>query len=390
MERSSVQLPTGVLDYHGDPSNALALTSLCDFGARLNPKRGFVFVSKVLGKHWPSSPEAMHELHQNLASQLPQDGGGVVFIGMAETATGLGHGVFEAFLDIAKVPAIYLQTTRYPLAGAIALEFQEEHSHATQQYLYLPEDPAHRDLLARASTAVLIDDEATSGRTFVNLTNALRQAAPALQAVYPVMLTDFTSGILDQQLQAVSGIRDARSIALWKGRYQFSRDPAFNVDPGEPAFGSVSCRREHISAFTGRLGLSQKIEIPSRLVDRCRTYISSSKVLVVGTGECMHPAFRLGLELQRLGHDVALQSTTRSPLMVAGAIADATRVTDPYGEGIPNFLYNRSRSASRQVVVVHESSDRPCVERLVHELGAIEFDLASLKVSPAASGRAGH
>lgn len=385
-----MQLPTGVLDYHGDPTNALALTSLCDFGARLNPKRGFVFVSKVLGKHWPSSPEAMLELHQKLASHLPREDRGVVFIGMAETATGLGHGVFEAFLDMTKVPALYLQTTRYPLAGAIALEFQEEHSHATQQYLYLPEDPAHRELLARASTAVLIDDEATSGRTFVNLTQALRQAAPDFRAVYPVMLTDFTSGILDEQLRTIAGIREARSISLWKGRYEFSRDPHFNPDPGEPAFGSVSCRRDYISAFTGRLGLSKAIELPQALVDRCRTLIGSSKVLVVGTGECMHPAFLLGLELQRRGHDVALQSTTRSPLMVAGAIVDAMRVTDPYGEGIPNFLYNRSRSASRQVVVVHESSDRRCVASLVQELGAIEVDLATLTVSPVGACRAGH
>lgn len=390
MERSSVQLPTGVLDYHGDPSNALSLTSLCDFGARLNPKRGFVFVSKVLGKHWPSSPASMLEMHHKLAAQLPREDGGVVFIGMAETATGLGHGVFEAFLTQAKVPALYLQTTRYPLAGATALEFQEEHSHATQQYLYLPEAPAHRELLSRASTAVLIDDEATSGRTFVNLTQALRQASPSLRAVYPVMLTDFTSGVLDEQLRAIAGIGHAQSISLWKGSYQFSRDPHFTAAPAEPAFASLSCRRGNISPFTGRLGLSQSITLPPGLVERCRSLIGASEALVVGTGECMHPAFRLGLELQRLGHDVAVQSTTRSPLIVAGAIADATRVTDPYGEAIPNFLYNRSRSGSRQVIVVHESSDRRCVTALVRELGAIEVDLVTLTVSPAGPHRAGH
>lgn len=390
MERASVRLPTGVLDYCGDPANAIALTSLCDFGARRNPKRGFVFVSKVLGKHWPSSPATMLELHHKLAFQIPQDAEGIVFIGMAETATGLGHGVFEAFLAQSDIPSIYLQTTRYPLAGATAIEFQEEHSHATQQYLYLPEQQEHRDLLSRATVAVLIDDEATSGKTFLNLAHALRASAPRLRTVLPVMLTDFTSGQLVDQLLRIPGIETARSISLWKGSYQFNRDPQFNETPVAPAFAPVSCRRSHISPFTARLGLSDRIELPSMLVDQCQAQCGDADVLVVGTGECMHPAFRLGLALQRNGRDVSVQSTTRSPLMVAGAVADATIVTDPYGEGIPNWLYNLSRSATRQVVVVHESAERGCVIDLVRELGAIEVDLSALMVRPADTFREGH
>src|SRR6476661_6368122 len=71
---------------------------LLGFAARANAKRGFLFLSKVLGKHWPVKPSAMIEIHDRLAATVPATEGPVVFIAMAETAIGLGQGVFEAWL----------------------------------------------------------------------------------------------------------------------------------------------------------------------------------------------------------------------------------------------------------------------------------------------------
>jgi hypothetical protein len=324
----------------------------------------------------------MAQLHQQLARQIPKQADAILFVGMAETATGLGHGVFEAYLAASSGPALFLQTTRYPLGGARPLEFQEEHSHAIQQYLYLPETLEHLEIMARATSVVLIDDEATSGKTILNLAHALRAACPNLTSVHPVMLTDFTRGELDSRLLEVPGIECAKSISLWKGAYRFSRDPLFHSEPAEPAFAPVACRRSHISAYTGRFGVSAAIELPASLIERCQQLIGRSDVLVVGTGECMHPAFCLALALEQQGHQVAVQSTTRSPLMVAGAIDDALRVTDPYGEGIPNFIYNTSRSPSAKVVVVHESRERECVGELLRQLDAIEVSLCDLQITP--------
>jgi hypothetical protein len=384
LEAESIRLPTGILEYQGNPLNTRPLTALCTFGARHNPKRGFVFISKVLGKHWPAAPSAMKTLHRELAGRIPRHHKGpVLFVAMAETATGLGHGVFEAFVAEAGLgSALFLQTTRYPLSGATPIVFQEEHSHATKQFLYRPEDPSHQALVARATSAVLVDDEATSGKTFLNLVVALRAAYPALEAVYPLMLTDFTRRELDSRLRTIPGVAEARSISLWEGSYRFSRDPTFNPEPAKPAFASVACRRPHITPFTGRLGLTAPIEIPDLLVEECQAYLDRRDVLVVGTGECMHPAFRLALSLEAREHSVHVQSTTRSPLMHGESIHDVRDVVDPYGEGIPNFLYNTSLSSGARIVVVHETRERERVRELVAQLDAIEVSLSDLRVSP--------
>jgi len=385
MEQASIQLPTGTLHYEGAAGNPRALTTLCDFGARRNRRRGFVFISKVLGKHWPAAPDAMQGIHRQLAGDIPlHDDKPVVFIGMAETATGLGHGVFEAFLERPGAHGLYLQTTRYLLDGARSVDFREEHSHAVEQILYLPEDPHLLQALQRASTVVLVDDEATSGRTLRNLAIALRSACPNLVHLVPLVVTDFSQGRSAAQLQALDGVHSVTGVAAWRGRYQFDADDSKLAEPAESAVGRVGCRRAHCSPYTARLGLDRAIELPPALIAACETQIGARDVLVVGTGECMHPAFRLGLALQKPGRQVRVQSTTRSPLMVAHGIRDAQRVTDPYGEQVPNFLYNRGMSAGAQVVLVHETLERSSVAELIAQLDAIEVSLTEALVRPAA------
>ncbi|MEA5124106.1 phosphoribosyltransferase domain-containing protein [Xanthomonas floridensis] len=382
MSTLQVSLPTGTLHCSGQPGNTRALTDLCGFGARRNPKRGFVFVSKVLGKHWPASPATMAQLQAELAAQIPVPAGEMVlFVALAETATGLGHGVFEAFLQRAGSQAMLLQTTRYPLDGAQVLRFEEEHSHATQQFLYLPEAPELRAALERVSTVVMVDDEATSGRTFLNLAIALRSVCPRLRALHPVVLTDFSEGRVQALLSALPGIDEVAPLSLWSGAHRFERDPAAALVPAPVAYAPVACRRQHVSAFTARLGLGAAIALPDALVQACHAALDGRPVLVIGTGECMYPAQRLAQALEALGHAVAVQSTTRSPLMQAGAIEDIALVEDVYGEGIPNYLYNLTRSAGAVRVVVHESRERACVDRLLQQLQAIEVDLAQQRVA---------
>lgn len=70
------------------------LDELFDIAERRNPKRAFLFVSKVLGRHIPVSPKKMRETYQQMAKQFPQSlEGPILFIGMAETAVGLGAGI---------------------------------------------------------------------------------------------------------------------------------------------------------------------------------------------------------------------------------------------------------------------------------------------------------
>ena len=66
------------------------------FADTVNPKRAFLFVSKVLGRHIPVSPSIMRHAFTDLAELVPDDlPEPVLVIGMAETAVGLGAGVHQ-------------------------------------------------------------------------------------------------------------------------------------------------------------------------------------------------------------------------------------------------------------------------------------------------------
>jgi hypothetical protein len=176
-----------------------ALESLFDIAERRNPKRAFLFVSKVLGRHIPVSPTIMRSVFRQLSELFPQDlPGPVLFIGMAETAVGLGAGVFDELRERVGDP-VYLTSTRHPVDGELLCEFKEAHSHATDHLLYLPADPEMRRRVQQAQTVVLIDDEATTGNTFINLLAALRDdgGLTSLRQVVTVTLTDWSHDALE-------------------------------------------------------------------------------------------------------------------------------------------------------------------------------------------------
>lgn len=95
----------------------IALDELFDVAERRNPKRAFLFVSKVLGRHIPVKPSVMRAVYQQLAALFPAcDQGPVLFIGMAETAVGFGAGVFDEVRGSVSDP-VYLTSTRHPVEG---------------------------------------------------------------------------------------------------------------------------------------------------------------------------------------------------------------------------------------------------------------------------------
>ena len=135
----TITLDTGTLQLELEPGH-IPLNRLLGFAARVSSKRKFLLVSKVLGKHYPVSPKTMSWSYRALARAVLKNGAGEgsLWIGMAETATGLGYGVFEAACREGVQNALFMQTTRYHLAGIERLEFEEAHSHATDFFLYYP------------------------------------------------------------------------------------------------------------------------------------------------------------------------------------------------------------------------------------------------------------
>jgi len=340
------ELPGGTLRV--ETQSPLPLESLFDIAARKNPKRAFLFVSKVLGRHIPVSPAVMRESYETLAAKIPRDlPGPVLFIGMAETAVGLAAGVFRAAREHIAEP-VFLTSTRHPVQGELLCEFKEDHSHATDHLIYMPADAALRHRALNARTLVLVDDEATTGRTFLNLLQALRDAGlQGLSRVITVTLTDWSGEAVQRHCPL-----PVESLSLVAGQWRWTPRPDAPVPvmPGVnvTAQGAVAlCARQD----WGRLGMDDS---SCRFADDIMAE-AGERILVLGSGEFIWPPFLLAERLEQQGAEVRFGSLTRSPISEGLAIASSLAFSDNYGLGIPNFVYNVAQQNVDRVIVCVET-----------------------------------
>ena len=372
-----IELPTGTMQLKVD-AGIFDLNDLIGFAARANAKRGFLFLSKVLGKHWPVTPRQMYDIHTTLAAQVPADlpSGPVVFIAMAETAIGLGQGVFEAYQAAhPEREALFLHTSRYHVGDTPIIEFAEAHSHAPRQFLHYPTDTALQQLLLNARSLVLIDDEASTGNTFLNLTQACRTLNPAIETVHLATITNFMGVAANQALSQRFGLPVTMGAAL-SGEYTFT--------PGQlqPSNTVAQCFEAHAdrgaSAAFGRLGLNSPLVWPIALAERLYADIGpQDRVLVLGTGEFMHMAFLLGRALEACGVNTVVQSTTRSPILQWGAVSHLVGFPDNYGEGVENFIYNVSPGQYDHVFICHETPPNEALYQLAQAVNGRLFHFLS-------------
>ncbi|NEV64754.1 phosphoribosyltransferase domain-containing protein [Thiorhodococcus minor] len=367
-ERLQVELATGRLSVQVREAT-FPLETLCGFAARNNRKRGFLFLSKVLGKHWPARPSLMRHVHEYLASQLDLGPGPWAFIAMAETATGLGQGVFEATLDRHPgAEALFLHSTRYRVAGRPYLEFEEEHCHAPDQYLYEPIQPAHQALFRNARELVVIDDEISTGSTLCNLVSAYRAQNPNLERVHFVAITNFSGADSDRRFSARLGL-PLRCVAALHADFTFATGDWPSTVAAPSAVGDNGCGPGQIADDLGRFGISRRIPIPAADIDALAAGLPpGARVLVLGTGEFMHVAFRVGQQMEYRGYDVVIQSTTRSPILVGADVGRRLIFGDNYGEGIPNYLYNVDPAEPDRILVCHETPAE-ALQTLLETLG---------------------
>ena len=157
------------------------LEDLLDFAQRINPKRAFLFVSKVLGRHIPVAPSTMRGAFTDLANLVPDNlPEPILVIGMAETAVGLSAGVHQA-LQTRYPHALLLNSTRHAQhddndTDALLTTFSEDHSHASQHLIYQSKDKITQEQLLASKTLIMVDDEASTGNTCINVVTALRSA----------------------------------------------------------------------------------------------------------------------------------------------------------------------------------------------------------------------
>lgn len=364
----AVRLDTGTLRVRVHDST-FELDELCGFAARHNRKRGFLFLSKVLGKHWPVTPTRMREIHTHLASQLNLGIGPCLFVAMAETATGLGQGVFESVLEQRpETEALFIHSTRYRVDGHRALEFQEAHCHAPDQLLYPPIQPERRRRFESARELVLIDDEISTGNTLCNLVESYRRLNPDIERVHFVAITQFGGADSAARFSARLG-RPVECVAALHGEFAFEPSESWSTDEPLPAVGDNRRAPHQLAEDLGRFGIDRPIAIPSADLERLAEGLEpDDPILVLGTGEFMHLAFRVGLGLEALGFSVAVQSTTRSPILLGADVGRRLVFADNYGEGIVNYLYNVAPDDHARIIVCHETP-REGLNALIQCLG---------------------
>ena len=353
-----IELQRGVLSLQPNDNSHWKWQDLLGFAERINPKRAFLFVSKVLGRHIPVSPHIMRHAFTDLAELVPDDlPEPVLVIGMAETAVGLGAGAHQV-LQQRYPEAIYVTTTRHPVHGAPLLaRFLEEHSHAQDQLLYGSPDAELQQQILNSKSIVLVDDEASTGKTFVNLIHALQQAGlNQISHVVTATLADWSSGIHIADL-------NCQSVALMTGKWQW-RDAEHPIQINMPkvdtvAFGAFATLAE---PTWGRLPI-QDSGAHIRLAVQ-----PDERILVLGSGEYVWSSFLLAEYLQQQGADVKFSAITRSPIAVGHAIQSALAFSDNYGLGIQNFVYNINPQDYDRVLITVETATHSVAKSLLEAL----------------------
>jgi hypothetical protein len=345
----------------------MPLDELCGFASRRNRKRGFLFVSKVLGRHIPVRPGVMSGVHEALARQIPADlPGPVLFVGLAETAVALGHGVRDQFAALTgREDTLFLHTSRYRLNRPVLVEFLEEHSHAPSHILYEPSSPEMLHSLQTARSLVLVDDEASTGKTFINLTRALTPTMRALEQVVTAVITDWRAPHLRAAFRESMPV-SASSVALLEGEYQFEPAAFDDTEEAPAAIGTNAPVDDLLLRNYGRLGVTQCPALP--LPDLGA--VAGQRILVLGSSEFVYPPFLLASALERQGATAFCQATTRSPVRLGGAISCALEFKDNYADGIVNYLYNARKKDYDRILLCTETPASLLDPVLVETLGA--------------------
>ena len=391
---TTITLPRGTLDltyqtnFSGDSKN-YELEDLLGFAQRINPKRAFLFVSKVLGRHIPVAPSTMRHAFTDLANLVPDDlPEPILVIGMAETAVGLSAGVHQA-LQTRYPNALLLNSTRHAQHNddnteTLLTTFSEDHSHASQHLIYQSADTVTQAQLLASKTLIMVDDEASTGNTCVNVVTALRNAGlDQLQQVHLTTLVDWSLNQNQSHANADDTIATRLSNIefhrhhLLSGAWQWTdatnpesitMPSVDTTEAGSYALGDTGNwgRFPTLDSTDGFAFYLTKFQAAFNLFNQQAQSEKASfekeqlpqRILVLGSNEFVWLPFLLAewLETQTQNATVKFSALTRSPIALGGAITTMLSFSDNYGLGMTNFAYNVEPSDWDLIVLCVETS----------------------------------
>lgn len=350
-QQKTITLSRGQLSLDYQTTGDYSLEDLLGFAERINPKRAFLFVSKVLGRHIPVSPATMRNAFTALANTVPSGlPEPILVVGMAETAVGLSAGVHQV-LQQRYPKAILLNSTRHAQTAPLLTTFSEDHSHASQHLMYQSEDVKLQQQVCKTKTLIMIDDEASTGQTCQNVVNALRHSGLyQLEQVHLATLVDWSLGqVTSHPFDTLAFYRHH----LLSGRWQWQDSP----NPPAVTMPNVATTATGSQALidTGNWGrlptLDSSLGLPSLLAGLQRQLeqkaltidqLVQKNVLVLGSNEFVWLPFLLAERLAGEGVATQFSALTRSPIAVQAdsAVTTVLKFQDNYGLGMTNFVYN--------------------------------------------------
>lgn len=416
--------------------------TLFEYATRNNVKRRFLFVSTVLGKHLSVTPqkavltgrllsvlhakanqlmlnngtqnyqEMINEIKSSLlndqfsekamdiAVEVPKKTSVIAF---AETATSLGHLVFDGFDN----GYAFYHTTRerFDYEGNV-VSFEEEHSHATSHLVY--ENSALK--LSESQNIVLVDDEISTGNTILNIIESLKKSY-AVKTFNVLTILDLRNEDSIKKFAEFEKRHDINInvISIVKGQILGINNLSLTQDDikshviFDDEFGdetsNVMVKRVDIDDFkvsdrntngfldsTGRFGLNalenkrlrKKVELNSK---KLQEYVGG-KTLVLGTEEFMYIPLMLA---NRLTGDISYKSTTRSPIYPCQSegypINSGIKFKSLYNPEVNNYVYNLVEEAYDTILVIVEQCKTMHFKALNDQLSKVTNNVVFITLS---------
>jgi len=357
---------------------------LFQIAERINPKRAFLFVSTVLGRHIPVAPKDHRAALTDLAARVAPHllSGPALVMGYAETAVGLGAGVHQCLRRMMPFKQMgYLATTRFvPSEHDVWFRIEEPHSHASDHAILKPRSGVIQD--GAASTLVLVDDETTTGTTFRNLVSSLAAQGLRFGRVVLVTLTDWSEGSATKGVLGAMPDADVVAVSLAQGAWRWEQDtsrPAQKLPAGVPAACPAWAPRGNAPLEVARRGIATGAKSSlsrsqmNHIAMQCGLHGLSegARVLVLGSGENVWSPFLFAEELEGAGFDVAFLATTRSPVALGNAVKSKITFPDHYGLGLNMYLHNADTLCPDAVVLFNETGVPGTHSDLIDALGRV-------------------